>query len=73
MPKLPAIKAKEIIRKLKALGFKQDHITGSHVILYHPNTRKRAVVPYHLQDIPKGTLSSMLREAGITREEFIES
>lgn len=71
MPKLPAIKPKDIIRKLKTLGFIQDHLSGSHVILYHSQNKKRAVVPYHLRDIPKGTLSSMLKEAGITKKEFI--
>lgn len=73
MPKLPVIKPKELIRKLKFLGFIQDHITGSHIILYHPVTKRRAVIPFHLQDIPKGTLSSILRESGITRNEFIKS
>lgn len=73
MPKLPVIKPKEILKKLKTLGFHEDHITGSHVILYHPVTKKRAVVPYHLRDIPKGTLSSMLREANITKKQFIEA
>lgn len=73
MPKLPAIKPKDIIRKLNSLGFIEDHVTGSHVILYHPHTGKRAVVPYHLKDLPKGTLSSLLREAGITKQDFIEA
>lgn len=73
MPKLPAVKPKELIRKLKSLGFMEDHITGSHIILYHPVTKRRTVVPFHLKDIPKGTLSAILRESGITRNEFLES
>ncbi len=73
MPKLPAVKLKELIRKLKSLGFMEDHITGSHIILYHPVTKRRTVVPFHLKDIPKGTLSAILRESGITRNEFLES
>lgn len=73
MPKLPSYKPREILQKLKTLGFEEDHITGSHVILYHPVTKRRAVVPYHLKDIPKGTLSSMLKEAGITKQEFIKA
>ncbi len=73
MPKLPTVKPKELIRKLKSLGFIEDHITGSHFILYHPVSKRRAVVPFHLRDIPEGTLSSILRESGITRQEFINS
>lgn len=71
MPKLPALTAKKLLAKLKKLGFTQDHTTGSHIILYQKKTKRRAVVPHHLSDIPKGTLSSILREAGITREELL--
>lgn len=73
MPKLPAYKPKELLRKLKTLGFIEDHITGSHIILYHPVTKRRAVVPFHLKDLHKGTLSSIIKEAGITRQELTES
>jgi len=73
MPKLPALKPKEIIKKLKKLGFVKDHQTGSHIIFYHPQTKKRAVVPRHLKDLPKGTLNSLLKEAGIEKEEFIKA
>lgn len=73
MPKLPALKSKELLKKLKSMGFTEDHTTGSHIILYHPITKRRAVVPFHLKDISKGTLSAILREAGITRVEFINA
>jgi len=55
---------------LRSLGFQKDHITGSHFVFYHPQTKKRAVVPRHLKDLPKGTLMSILREVGISKEEF---
>ena len=73
MTKLPSYKPKEVLVKLKSMGFVEDHVTGSHIILYHPVTKRRAVVPYHLKDIPKGTLSSILREAGILRQDFIDA
>jgi len=53
-------------------GFVLDHTSGSHYIYYHPVSRRRAVVPQHNRDLPKGTLISLLREAGFTREELIE-
>lgn len=73
MPKLPILKPREIIQKLKKLGFIEDHITGSHIIFYHPESQKRAVVPYHLKDLPPGTLSSILNESGVSKEEFIKA
>jgi predicted RNA binding protein YcfA (HicA-like mRNA interferase family) len=70
MPKLPVLSSKKLIKILEKLGFQLDHTTGSHFIFYNPKTKKRAVVPYHFKDLPKGTLISILREAGITREEI---
>lgn len=72
MPKLPSLTPKETVRKFKKLGFVKDHQTGSHVIMYNPETGKRAVIPYHLKDIPRGTLAAILKESGILREEFLK-
>jgi predicted RNA binding protein YcfA (HicA-like mRNA interferase family) len=71
MPKLPAVKPREVIRFLEQNGFVVDHATGSHFIFYNSISRRRAVVPQHNRDIPKGTLLSLLREAGFSRAEFI--
>ncbi|OGZ24246.1 MAG: hypothetical protein A2896_00140 [Candidatus Nealsonbacteria bacterium RIFCSPLOWO2_01_FULL_43_32] len=70
MPKLPVISYKKLVKILVKFGFQLDHTTGSHFIFYHPQTKKRAVVPRHLKDLPKGTLMSILREAGIGKEEL---
>ena len=72
MPKLPAVRPREIIRFLDRKGFVLDHVSGSHLTYYHPVSKRRAVVPQHNRDIPKGTLMSLLREAGFTREELID-
>jgi predicted RNA binding protein YcfA (HicA-like mRNA interferase family) len=42
------------------------------LIFYNPVSRRRAVVPQHNRDMPKGTLMSLLREAGFTREDLID-
>lgn len=70
MPKLPSITSKKLIKILKSFGFQLDHSTGSHFIFYNPKTKKRSVVPYHRQDLPKGTIMSILREAGISRKQL---
>ena len=72
MPKLPAVKPREIRRFLEQHGFVLDHATGSHHVYYHPSSKRRAVVPHHNRDVPRGTLLSLLREAGVTRLEFME-
>ncbi len=72
MPKLPAIKSRQIRRFLENNGFVLDHTSGSHLIFYNPVSRRRAVVPQHNRDMPKGTLMSLLREAGFSREELID-
>ena len=67
---MPVVTPKKLIKVLKEFGFQLDHSTGSHFIFYNPKTKKRAVVPYHLKDLPKGTLFSILKEAGISKKEF---
>ena len=69
MPKLPVLKPKEIITILKNHGFRLDHVTGSHYIFYHPQKHKTVTAPFHNRDIPKGTLLSILKQAGIDRDD----
>jgi len=70
MPKLPILTPKQLVQKLKRLGFTNDHQTGSHIIMYHKRTKKRAVIPYHLKTLSKGTLLSLLRESGLTKDDI---
>ncbi len=71
MPRLPAVASRQVIRFLEDKGFVLDHVSGSHFIFYHPDSKRRAVVPRHNRDLPKGTLLSLLREAGFTRDDMI--
>lgn len=61
---------KEVIKKLQKLGFVEDRQSGSHKIFYNPTSMARAVVPFHLKELPKGTFSAILREAKIPKEDF---
>jgi predicted RNA binding protein YcfA (HicA-like mRNA interferase family) len=72
MPRLPAVRPREVVRFLEKQGFVLDHVSGSHFIYYHPVSRRRADVPRHSRDLPKGTLMSLLREAGFSREDLID-
>ncbi|MEW6107721.1 MAG: type II toxin-antitoxin system HicA family toxin [Nitrospirota bacterium] len=68
MPKIPALTAEKLIRILMKHGFVLDHQTGSHRVYVNAATRKRVVVPYHKKDLPKGTLLSIIKAAGIDEE-----
>ena len=72
MPKLPVLTSKQLVKKLQALGFQEDHQTGSHKVFYHPATGRRAVIPFHVKDLPKGTLLAIVREAGIDRNDLLK-
>jgi len=62
----------EIVRKLKAAGFIFDRqAKGSHEIWYNPTTRRRTTVPRHPGTLPIGTLRAIIREAGLSIEEFM--
>ncbi|MFV9631031.1 MAG: type II toxin-antitoxin system HicA family toxin [Methanosarcinales archaeon] len=45
-----------------------DRVKGSHHIFYHPETKRRVVVPFHKKDLPKGTLLEILKQAGISKD-----
>ena len=72
MPKLPSLTPEKIIKALEREGFVLDRIKGSHHIYYHPETKRRVVVPLHKKDLPKGTLLEILKQAGISKEELKE-
>jgi predicted RNA binding protein YcfA (HicA-like mRNA interferase family) len=72
MSKLPSITSQKVIRVLEKRGFVLDRTKGSHHIYYHPETKRRVVVPVHKKDLPKGTLLEILKEAGLTRVELKE-
>lgn len=70
--KLPSVSGIRIVKALSRIGFRIDHQTGSHIILrknVEPFTR--LTVPRH-PEVAKGTLRAILRQAGLTIEEFLE-
>ncbi len=74
MPKMPRISSKEAIRALERLGFDRVRQTGSHVVLKKETEDGEigCVVPLH-RELKIGTLSSILKQAQISIEEFIGS
>ena len=68
--KLPVLKPKIVIRALERYGFVRHHTTGSHYILKKGSSR--VTVPYHSKDLKPRTLASIIAQAGLTVEEFLE-
>lgn len=68
MSRLPVCSGQDAVRAFQKLGYQVDHQTGSHIILRHPQMR-RLTVPNH-RELAKGTLRALIREAGITKQEF---
>ncbi len=69
MSRLPVCSGQDAVRAFQKLGYQVDHQTGSHIILRHPQMR-RLTVPNH-RELAKGTLRALIREAGLTKEEFV--
>lgn len=74
MTRLPSMTASDVIKRLKKVGFVFDrYAKGSHEIWYNPYTKRRITIPNHPGiDIPKGTLSAIIREAGYSIEDFLQ-
>jgi predicted RNA binding protein YcfA (HicA-like mRNA interferase family) len=70
MPKLPVLDAQKVIKILERKGFVLRRIKGSHHLYYHPELKRRVVVPVHGRDLPIGTLKEILKQAGIERDEI---
>lgn len=73
MPKLPSFTPRKVVKKLTKLGFFKHHQVGSHLSMKNPQTGQRAVIPMHLKDLKKGTLMSILSEANIDKDTFINA
>jgi predicted RNA binding protein YcfA (HicA-like mRNA interferase family) len=59
-------------RVLRKKGFVLDRVKGSHHIYLHPETKRRAVVPYHKGELAIGTALSILKQAGIAKDEILD-
>jgi predicted RNA binding protein YcfA (HicA-like mRNA interferase family) len=68
--KLPRLTAKELIRVLERKGWEHDRSRGSHHIYVHVATRRTLSIPIARRVMSIGTLSRLLKDAEISREEL---
>ncbi len=70
-PRLPVLKGHEVIRALEKAGFQVVRQKGSHVRLKHKDGRA-VTVPVHAgEDLDRGLLKKILREARLSEDEFL--
>lgn len=73
MGKLPAVTSKEIVRVLKKLGFFEDRQKGSHLILIHPETKRRVVVPIRQgKTVKKPLFAAIINSTGLPASDFLD-
>ena len=70
MPNLPRVSGAEVVRALERLGFVVARQRGSHIVMRRGSTG--CVVPNH-RELKVGTLAGILKQAGVTPDEFIGS
>lgn len=70
MARLPNLRAKQIIKALEKTGFVFERQKGSHVTLRHPETKHTTVVPVHTTEFPRPLLKLILKQAGLSEDEF---
>jgi len=67
---LPQVSGREIVAALAKIGYEKDRQKGSHIILRQtPYPHRRLVIPDH-KEIARGTLRAIIKQAGLTVEEF---
>jgi predicted RNA binding protein YcfA (HicA-like mRNA interferase family) len=70
-PLLPTVKARDVVRVAKKLGFEFDRQSGSHAVYYRKSDKRRIVVPVHpAKDIKPKTLFSIIKDMGIEPGDF---
>lgn len=69
-PALPVVSGREVIRALEKAEFAQVSQRGSHVKLRN-DAGRTVIVPLH-RELARGTLASILRQSGVSVDEFRE-
>ncbi|MCG8915384.1 type II toxin-antitoxin system HicA family toxin [Actinokineospora sp. PR83] len=68
-PALSDLSVKKVIRALEAVGFEYTRTRGSHAVYRDTNSRA-VIIPMH-GTVKRGTLASIIRQAGLTPAKFL--
>jgi predicted RNA binding protein YcfA (HicA-like mRNA interferase family) len=69
--RLPSVRPRQLIRVLEKKGWRLARSKGSHHHFTHPKSPNVITVAVHAKDVKRGTLSGVLTDAGIDRDEFL--
>lgn len=74
MAKLPRVSSDDIIRALVKAGFEADRRRGkgSHTLMINREPEVVAFTVPHRKEMARGTLRAILRQAGLTVDQFVE-
>lgn len=72
MPRIGPLPARRVLKALESLGFRAVRQKGSHVMLQHPDGRSTVVPVHPSRDIHPGLLRKIIKDAGISVEEFMD-
>ena len=69
---MASFKPKETISILTKLGFIRKRQSGSHVIMFHPDTKITIPVPVHAKEMKRGLMLGIIKQARSSEEEFLK-
>jgi len=69
MSKLPRVSGAEVVAALKKIGFYVRRQQGSHIVLRRDDPFAQVVVPNH-KELDSGTLRAIIRQVGLSVDEF---
>jgi len=72
LARLPGVRPQELIRALEKTGFEFVRQTGSHRTFENAITDRMVTVPVHPRELPRWLLKKIIKDAGLTEEEFRE-
>ncbi len=70
MSRLPQVRPQELINALRRKGFVYVKQIGSHRILVDEKRDLQTSVPIHPGDVGRGLLKKILKQAGLSEDEF---
>ena len=70
MSQITLVSGRDVVKALRQVGYEPDHQRGSHIVLRHVDPpHRRLTIPDH-DEVAKGTLRVIIRQAGLTVDEF---
>ena len=72
MDKINPLPANKVIKALENIGFQKIRQKGSHLFMRHPDGRTTLITVHLGEDIAKGTVRKIIKDAKMTRDEWLD-